>query len=163
MSIEMPMPPRFAWLETCSNLLSMYYKISNVTGTTTRCGIVLAAGEGKRLWPFVQKLRGDMLPKQYVNFIGRRSMLEHTFHRAQKLIPAERLVTVVSDTHLENVEVRRQLSRQPPGCVIAQPDNRETAPGFLLVTVWQLRSGNATVGIRNGGACGSVETHYCWP
>ena len=90
-------------------------------------------------------------------------MLEHAFRRAQKLIAAERLVTVVSDRHLENVEVRRQLSRQPPGCVIAQPDNRETAPGFLLVTVAQLRSGNAPVGIGNGGACGSVETHYCWP
>jgi len=132
MSIEMPMPPPFAWLETCSNLLNMYYKISSGIGASTRCGIILAGGKGRRLRPFVEKLRGNMLPKQYVNFIGRRSMLEHTFHRAQKLIPAERLVTVVSERHLENVEVRRQLLRQPPGCVIAQPDNRETAPGLLL-------------------------------
>lgn len=59
-------------------------------------------------------------------------MLEHTLHRARKLVPAERLLTVVSEKHLDNVEVRRQLSRQPPGCIIAQPDNRETAPGLLL-------------------------------
>ena len=130
MQMQMPLP------RMARNLLAffdMYYKISNATGTTTRCGIVLAAGEGKRLRPFVQKLRGDTLPKQYVNFIGRRSMLEHTFHRAHKLVPAERLVTVVSERHLDHVEVRRQLSRQPPGCVIMQPDNRETAPGLLLL------------------------------
>jgi len=43
-----------------------------------RCGIVLAPGEGKRLRPFIQRLRGKDLPKQFVNFIGTRSMLEHT-------------------------------------------------------------------------------------
>ncbi len=110
----------------------MYYKIYNVTGIAPRCGIILAAGEGRRLRPFVQKLRGDILPKQYVTFIGRRSMLEHTFHRAQKLIPAERLLTVISERHLDHAEVTRQLSSRPPGCVITQPDNRETAPGLLL-------------------------------
>jgi mannose-1-phosphate guanylyltransferase len=66
----------------------MYLAISSKSGAATRCGVILAAGEGSRLRPFVQKLRGDMLPKQYVNFIGRRSMLEHTFHRAQIARPA---------------------------------------------------------------------------
>jgi mannose-1-phosphate guanylyltransferase len=42
-------------------------------------GIVLAAGERKRLQPYVQEIRGEALPKQYVNLIGRRSMLDHTF------------------------------------------------------------------------------------
>jgi mannose-1-phosphate guanylyltransferase len=59
------------------------------------CGLVLAGGEGRRLRSYVQQLRGEELPKQYVNFVGRRSMLEHTFHRAEKLIPANQILTVV--------------------------------------------------------------------
>jgi len=36
-------------------------------------GIVLAAGEGRRLQRYVQEIRSELLPKQYVNLIGRRS------------------------------------------------------------------------------------------
>ena len=97
-----------------------------------RCGIILAAGDGKRLQDFVHKLRGDSLPKQYVTFLGTRSMLEHTFHRAEKLIPAERLFTVVDRRHLNHSDVRQQLRNRAPGTVVIQPENRETGPGILL-------------------------------
>jgi mannose-1-phosphate guanylyltransferase len=95
-------------------------------------GLVLAGGEGRRLQSYVQQLRGEELPKQYVNFIGRRSMLEHTFHRAEKLIPAERIFTVVSRPHLAHAEVRRQLAARPRETLIVQPVNKETASGILL-------------------------------
>ena len=95
-------------------------------------GIVLAAGEGKRLQRYVQEMRGKALPKQYVNLIGSRSMLEHTFHRAEKLIPAERLLTVVSRRHLLRADVCRQLASRPRETLIVQPANKETGPGILL-------------------------------
>lgn len=95
-------------------------------------GIVLAAGDGKRLEPLVQSLRGDALPKQFVNFIGTRSMLEHTFDRAEKLIPRERLLVVVSREHLKYPEVRRQLAGRMKNTVVVQPENKDTAPGLLL-------------------------------
>ena len=110
----------------------MFFKTSHGAGLPTRCGIVLAAGEGKRLRSFVENLRGYPLPKQYVNFTGKRSMLEHTFCRAQKMIPPERLFTVVSQSHLEHPEVARQLATQPTSCIVTQPDNRDTGPGLLL-------------------------------
>ena len=97
-----------------------------------RCGIVLAAGDGVRLREFVRRLRGDDLPKQYVNFIGKRSMLEHTFQRAEKIIPAQRLFTVVAREHLDFAEVRRQLAWRPRQTVLVQPYNRDTAAGLLL-------------------------------
>ncbi len=97
-----------------------------------RCGIVLAGGEGQRLRPFIHQLRGDCLPKQYINFIGRRSMLEHTFHRAEKLLSRERIFTVVSEQHLGYFEVQRQLSSRRRGTVISQPENKGTGPGILL-------------------------------
>jgi mannose-1-phosphate guanylyltransferase len=110
----------------------MFFKTAPKTGVPTRCGIILAAGEGNRLRPFVKKLRGCTLPKQYVNFIGKRSMLEHTFCRAQKMIPAQRLFTVVSQNHLQYPQVTRQLLSRPTACIVEQPDNRDTGPGLLL-------------------------------
>jgi mannose-1-phosphate guanylyltransferase len=95
-------------------------------------GLVLAAGDGRRLQSYIQTLRGENLPKQYVNFVGRRSMLEHTIDRAKKLISPRRIVTIVSRQHLQFTTVRRQLIRQPPTNVIVQPENRETLPGILL-------------------------------
>jgi mannose-1-phosphate guanylyltransferase len=97
-----------------------------------RCGIVLAGGEGKRLKPFIYQLRQSQIPKQYVNFIGSRSMLEHTFDRAEKLIPRERLFTVASQDHLQYRQARRQLLDRPIQTLVLQPVNRETGPGVLL-------------------------------
>lgn len=94
--------------------------------------LILAAGEGRRLQALVQQLKNETLPKQYVNVIGRRSMLEHTFERAEKLIPAEQIVTVVGRHHLRHPDVRRQLAPRPPENIVVQPTNRETGPGILL-------------------------------
>lgn len=96
------------------------------------CSLVLAGGEGKRLRPFIHLLRGDLLPKQYVNFIGRRSMLEHTWARAENLSAASRIFTVVNRGHLIFPDVKRQVAARAPGTVLVQPDNKETAPGIMF-------------------------------
>jgi mannose-1-phosphate guanylyltransferase len=96
------------------------------------CVIVLADGEGKRLQPYIKSLGKGELPKQYVNFIGTRSMLEHTLQRAETLIPSERVFTIVTESHLKHPEAREQLCRRPKGTVIVQPENKETGPGLLL-------------------------------
>ena len=99
---------------------------------TTRCGIILAAGEGRRLQPFVRQWRGDDLPKQYVDFTGAGSLLEQTWRRAERLIPAERLLTIVNRSHFDHREACRQLMERHAGNVIVQPENKETGPGLLL-------------------------------
>ena len=110
----------------------MFMPQHNETHRTVLWGLVLAAGDGKRLQPYVQELNGGHLPKQFVNFIGRRSMLEHTFQRAERLIPPEKILTIVGRHHLQHVEVRRQLSGRDKGTIIIQPANKETGPGILL-------------------------------
>jgi len=97
-------------------------------------GIVLAAGEGKRISTFVRLDYGLRAPKQYVAFTGKRSMLQHTLERAERLIPSERILCVVSPDHIE--DIKTQLSERPAGTVIFQPRNRETLPGVLLPLIY---------------------------
>ncbi len=106
----------------------------NATGYDRRLlhGLVLAGGDGRRLEPYIQELKGEKLPKQFVNFIGRHSMIEQTFHRVETLIPAGRVLTVISRPHLIFAEVRRQLANRPDHSIVVQPLNKETGPGILL-------------------------------
>ncbi len=93
-------------------------------------GIVLAAGEGTRVRDFLAQLCGGRGIKQFCAVIGRRSMLEHTLARVERLIPRERILVVVSTDH--RAEVAAQLAHWPADNVIFQPRNRDTAPGILL-------------------------------
>lgn len=95
-------------------------------------GIILSGGNGTRLRDLVYHRRTDYLPKQYLNFIGKRSMLEHTLHRAEKLIPAQKHLVVIAKEHLRFDEVRRQIASRPQGCIVIQPENKDTGPGILL-------------------------------
>lgn len=104
----------------------------NGLGSTDRCGIVLAAGEGRRLQPLIRQWRGDDLPKQYVTFTGDRSLLEQTIRRAERLIAPERILTIIDRKHLRHAEVWEQLAGRPRGTTLFQPRNKETAPGILL-------------------------------
>ncbi len=97
-----------------------------------RWGIILSGGNGTRLRDLVYRKRADYLPKQYLNFIGKRSMLEHTLHRAEKLIPAQKLLVVITKEHFQFDEVRRQIASRPQECIIIQPENKDTGPGILL-------------------------------
>jgi len=93
-------------------------------------GIVLAGGEGNRIRQFVWEQYGLRCPKQYVAFTGKRSMLQHTLDRVEKLVPPERIRIVVDPR--QSTEVRRQLVGRPRNTIIFQPLNRETGPGILL-------------------------------
>lgn len=97
-------------------------------------GIVLAAGEGNRINQFIRYWYGVHSPKQYIAFTGKRSMLQHTLHRVERLIPPERTLTVVNPSHIR--EIKAQLSQRPQNTVIYQPYNRETAPGVLLPLIY---------------------------
>ena len=110
----------------------VFYRPLNESELKNRSAIVLAGGDGVRLRSFVKRLRGDALPKQYVNLFGGRSMLQATFCRAQKLIPRERIFAVVQQSHFQFAEVTRQLVTQPKVHVVIQPSNRGTAIGLML-------------------------------
>ena len=100
-------------------------------------GIVLAGGDGKRLKEFVREHAGTEAPKQFCAFIGTRTMLERTIRRARLLIPSERLV--ISGTAHHRPHMFQSFGKKPPGLVLFQPLNRDTAPGILFPLVHILR------------------------
>ncbi len=54
----------------------------------------------------------------------------HTWDRALRLVPANRVVTVI--TAGQEYFVAVEASQGIPGRVLVQPANRETGPGLLL-------------------------------
>ena len=97
-----------------------------------RCGIVLAGAKDNRLGAFIHYLRGCAVPKQYINFIGTRSMVEHTLDRAERLVQRGCLYTVVTREHLAHAEVQRQLAARSRDTVLVQPDDLGSGPALLL-------------------------------
>ncbi len=50
----------------------MNLKPNHRSSSADRWGIILSGGNGTRLRDLVYRRRGDHLPKQYLNFIGKR-------------------------------------------------------------------------------------------
>ena len=92
--------------------------------------IVLAAGEGERLKPFVREWLGCEKPKQFCSFIGTRSLLQHTLDRADQITHPSQKITVVSRDHQQSGWVN-DLEQQA-GKVLAQPRNLGTGPAIFL-------------------------------
>jgi mannose-1-phosphate guanylyltransferase len=110
----------------------MFMTQTRAVRATSLWGLVLAAGDGRRLQDFIRQTRGAELPKQFVSFTGELSMLEQTYRRAERLIRPEQILTIVGKHHLQHNEVKRQLACRDTDTIIVQPQNKETGPGVLL-------------------------------
>jgi mannose-1-phosphate guanylyltransferase len=91
--------------------------------------VIMAGGIGSRLWP---RSRGAT-PKQFLDLIGERTMLQETVDRIEPLVSLERVMVVVGDDHAATV--REQVPGLPPENVIREPGPRNTAPAIGLAAV----------------------------
>lgn len=106
--------------------------------------IVLSGGEGQRMRSHIEQWKGQHIPKQYCTFVGTRSMLQHTWDRADRLTAANHKVTVLARTH-EHI-VCPHLQPKTAGRFVLQPKNRNTAAGiFLPLTYVRWWNPDATV------------------
>ncbi len=105
-------------------------EIEGLSSAGHRWTVVLAGGEGNRIRPAILDWLGEQRPKQYCTFVGTRSLLEHTFSRAGRLVPEERTLVVVDSSHERFAAP--QLDLRPAIRRIVQPCNRDTAPGIYL-------------------------------
>ena len=104
--------------------------MTSQTKQSSLWSIVLAGGEGERIRPCIQQWLGYPVPKQYCTFVGTRSMLQHTWDRANQIVSPRRKVTVVGRNHQKSLE--HHGNRQHEGTLIFQPRNCDTAPGIFL-------------------------------
>lgn len=87
----------------------------------TTYALILAGGVGSRLWPRSRQSR----PKQLLQLISDRSMLQETVARVVPLVPHERIVVMTNEDYV--TAVREQLPDLPPENVIGEPAVRGTA------------------------------------
>lgn len=92
--------------------------------------VVLAAGDGTRLSALTTDERGDAVPKQFCSLNGGPSLLHKALRRALRIVPRERVCTIVAQQHARHW--RHALLSVPVANVIIQPRNRGTANGVLL-------------------------------
>jgi mannose-1-phosphate guanylyltransferase len=83
--------------------------------------VILAGGKGERFWP----LSTPEKPKPFLQFFSERSLLQQTFDRARKLVPASQILLVVGEQH-ENIS-REQLPDLPQDRILLEPAARDTA------------------------------------
>ena len=65
-------------------------------------GIILAGGSGSRLWP----LSRELYPKQLLNLISDKSLLQATFERLKVCMPEKDIISITNTKHSTNVRMQ---------------------------------------------------------
>ncbi len=85
--------------------------------------VIMAGGVGSRFWPFSRESK----PKQFLDILNTgRTLLQQTFDRFARIIPAENIL-VVTNIAYEQL-VREQLPALKPQNILLEPFRRNTAP-----------------------------------
>jgi mannose-1-phosphate guanylyltransferase len=92
--------------------------------------LILAGGSGERFWPLSRRTR----PKQLLQLVSEKTLLQETVSRLDGLVPPERILI------LTNVEqeaaVRGLLPDFPSANIVAEPAKRDTAAAVALGLGW---------------------------
>jgi len=90
------------------------------------CALVMAGGKGTRFWP----LSTEKKPKQFLNLIGKDTMIQMTINRIKPIIPIERIFICTGSIYVDLV--KEQLPELPERNIIIEPEGRNTAPCIAL-------------------------------
>jgi mannose-1-phosphate guanylyltransferase len=102
--------------------------ISEPTGPKLTIAVVIpAGGGGTRLWPRSRQAT----PKQFLDIVSERTMLQETTDRVENLVPPERLYVITNARHA--VPVRQQLPNVPAENIVGEPEGRDSAPAIGLM------------------------------
>lgn len=90
------------------------------------CALVMAGGKGTRFWP----LSTEKKPKQFLNLIGKETMIQMTVNRIKPIIPIERIFICTGKMYVNLV--KEQLPELPEKNIIIEPEGRNTTPCIAL-------------------------------
>lgn len=100
----------------------------------------MAGGVGSRFWP---SSRVDK-PKQFLNLLGERSMIQSTIDRITPIIPPERIWVITNEQYVSLAQA--QLPELPPSNIIGEPVARNTAPCVAIAAaILQAKDPEATM------------------
>lgn len=88
--------------------------------------LILSGGAGTRLWPRSRRAK----PKQFLDLVGDRTMLQDTVDRIAELIPVERVFVVAPPEHSDLI--REQLPELRADHLVTEPYPRGNAPAIGL-------------------------------
>lgn len=91
--------------------------------------IILAGGSGTRLWPRSRTRH----PKQLLDLLSERTMLQETYDRVIPLVPPENVFVITSWRYVEDVHA--QLPYIPESQIIGEAEGRGTAPPVALAAL----------------------------
>lgn len=94
------------------------------------CALIMAGGKGTRFWP----KSTEEMPKQFLNLIDEKTMIQLTYERLLKIIPNERIYVVTGEKYKDLV--KEQLNKLPERNIIVEPTGRNTAPCILLSSMY---------------------------
>jgi len=102
--------------------------------------VIMAGGVGTRFWPSSRKAK----PKQFLNLVGDKSMLQYTVERIKPLIPEERILIITNSNYTELVQ--EQLPNLPAENIVGEPVARNTAPCVAIAaSILQQRDPDAVM------------------
>lgn len=90
------------------------------------CALIMAGGKGTRFWP----LSTEEKPKQFLNLVGNKTMIQMTIERILPIIPMERIFVCTAEKYVSLV--KEQLPGLPEKNIIVEPEGRNTAPCIAL-------------------------------
>ncbi|CUT03835.1 mannose-1-phosphate guanylyltransferase [Candidatus Chrysopegis kryptomonas] len=97
---------------------------------TKAFAVIMAGGVGSRFWP---KSRARK-PKQFLNILSSKSLIEQTIERINPLIP-EKDILIVSNKN-QTAELVQVLPKFPIQNIILEPQSKNTAPCIGLASLF---------------------------
>src|SRR3989441_8106270 len=88
--------------------------------------LVLSGGAGTRLWPLSRRER----PKQFLDLLGDRTLLQDTVDRVSETVPAERIFVVAPPEH--RALIHEQLAELRSDHLVVEPYPRGNAAAVGL-------------------------------
>jgi mannose-1-phosphate guanylyltransferase len=103
--------------------------------------VIMAGGIGSRFWPISR----SAMPKQFLDILGvGKTLLQQTYDRFVKIIPAENIYVVTNEEYCSIV--REQLPSIPFSNILGEPMRRNTAPCILYAnTKIRLKNSEANI------------------
>jgi mannose-1-phosphate guanylyltransferase len=96
--------------------------------------VIMAGGSGTRFWPESRGAR----PKQLLQLVGERTMIQSTVDRLGRFVPPERVLVVTSAALLD--QIREQLPLLSATSLVGEPCRRDTAPCVGLAALQVVRT-----------------------